>query len=201
MRFVLYEIDTGKIIASLEGTQQTAQLQTGDDHNKAVLQIAEDMEWRDFRNLDTTHVVKDSQLFPVPLITDSRQLEHSRFFAMVAVDESAGRVRKQFITSVPGQDMIYQQKRIEAQLVVTNPHINPDLVPHIKYQAEINNHSLLSEANAVLAIAREWSELSAIIEARRLAAKKAIREAETEMEIIRLMEIDWSDLTTWEQVG
>lgn len=114
--------------------------------------------------------------------------------ARAEIDRQAGDVRSRFITVVPGQDMVYQEKRLEAEQVAANPEISPAAVPHIAAEAALNGVSLLDQAAVVLTMAEQWTMLSALIEARRHAAKAAVDAATTPALIDVATKIDWPSI-------
>lgn len=122
-----------------------------------------------------------------------KDLAHERVHAKKHIDEDAELVRSLFITPGSGQALVYQQKRAEAELVSSDPEINPALVPHIAREADLNGISLLDQAAIVLTMAHQWTEISSMIEERRLAAKAAIDAARTPAEIEAVI-VDWSDI-------
>jgi len=90
--------------------------------------------------------------------------------------------------------MVYQQKRVEALKVIDDPNVDPSEVPHIASEAMMNGIGLEEQANIILTMAQQWTEVSSMIEVRRLAAKQAVRAARTEAEIDQAKQVDWSDI-------
>lgn len=121
-----------------------------------------------------------------------KNLEPMKVAAHYDIDVAAGEVRKLYITATPGQEMLYQQKRAEAEMVCSNPEIDPVYTPHIAREALANGVSLLDQAAVVLTMANQWMVISSIIEDMRLAAKKAVTAATTPAEIKQAATIEWS---------
>lgn len=103
------------------------------------------------------------------------------------IDTLAGICRKKYITVVPGQEMVYSQKREEAELIIANPNVDLHRVPHLAREASTLGISLLDMANAVQAKAAEWLIVSPPIEDTRLTTKAAIRAATSPAEIDALV--------------
>ncbi|WP_326894414.1 hypothetical protein U8P73_36655 (plasmid) [Rhizobium beringeri] len=65
------------------------------------------------------------------------------------VDVQAGELRGLYITTIPGQDMVYMEKRIEAELVVADPDLGETLaaaeIPHIAREAVASGVSRLRQ--------------------------------------------------------
>lgn len=110
------------------------------------------------------------------------------------IDTEAERVRQLFITPGSGQVMAYQQKRLEAEMVAADPAINPEQVPHIKQEADLNQMTLLDQAVIVLTMAHHWQQASAAIETRRLGAKYLVASAASVSAIESASQVDWSDI-------
>lgn len=125
----------------------------------------------------------------------STDLTPLRVAATARVDLSAGEVRKLFITDVPGQDMVYQQKLTEAEMVTADPAVPPAQVPHIASEAQLNGISLLDQAAIIVTMSHQWRQVSSVIEATRLAAKQAILDARSPAEIEAAANVDWSQIT------
>ncbi|QPC91456.1 hypothetical protein [Mesorhizobium sp. INR15] len=124
----------------------------------------------------------------------SKNLEPLRAAAMSEIDVSAGEFRKLFITSIPGQEMVYQQKRVEAELLITDPATAHATIPHIVAEASLNGIEPFDQAVIVLTMAEQWTVLSAQIEAKRLGAKAAVRVASNPAQIRQAAAIDWSSI-------
>jgi hypothetical protein len=114
------------------------------------------------------------------------------------VDLQAGQVRSLYITTIPGQDMVYMEKRIEAELVVADPALGETLpaaeIPHIAREAIASGVSRFDKAVEILTIANLWKQISPMIEERRLSVKSAIDAATTVAEARNAADADWSDL-------
>ncbi|RUU75711.1 hypothetical protein [Mesorhizobium sp. M7A.F.Ca.MR.362.00.0.0] len=122
----------------------------------------------------------------------SKNLAPLRAAANTKIDDGAGEVRKRFITAVPGQEMVYQQKRLEAEQLMANPDIATAEIPHIAAEAALNNITSYDQAVVVLTMSEQWTTVSAQIETMRLAAKAAVARAANPAAIEQAATIDWS---------
>jgi hypothetical protein len=135
--------------------------------------------------LDEPH----NPVFQDPILT-AQGIEYERLSAARMIDETAEIVRSRYITLGSGQAMVYQQKKLEAELVAADAGINPSLVPHIAYEAGLNQIPLLDQAAIVLTMAEQWKMVSAYIEMARLGAKAQIATLATVEDIRAFMTID-----------
>ncbi|QNG62644.1 hypothetical protein B1VFA_109 [Rhizobium phage B1VFA] len=114
------------------------------------------------------------------------------------VDVQAGQLRSLYITTIPGQDMVYMEKRIEAELVVADPALGETLavaeIPHVAREAAASGVSRFDKAVEILTIANLWKQIFPMIEERRLSVKSAIDAAATVAEARAAADADWSDL-------
>lgn len=78
--------------------------------------------------------------------------------------------------------------------MLADPAIPQDRVPYVAVEAALDGTSLSAAAATIAAAAQRWTDASVAIEARRLAAKQAVRSTRTTDEIIAKRTIDWSDL-------
>ncbi|ESY35780.1 hypothetical protein NKK48_01630 [Mesorhizobium sp. C386A] len=122
----------------------------------------------------------------------SKNLAPLRAAALEKIDNSAGEVRKRFITSAPGQEMVYQQKRVEAELLMAQLDVAPAEIPHIVAEASLNGITPYDQAVVVLTMSQQWMVISAQIEETRLAAKQAVAAAMNPAAIELASTIDWS---------
>ncbi|MCD2184197.1 hypothetical protein [Rhizobium sp. GN54] len=110
------------------------------------------------------------------------------------IDRSAGEVRLLFITDAPGQDMIYQEKRREAEAFQANPDLPPEQTPHMTAEAAAFGMTRVAKASEILAQASAWTAVSAMIETRRLSAKASVQAATSPFVARGAAVVDWSDI-------
>ncbi|MCK8779096.1 hypothetical protein M0654_03760 [Rhizobium sp. NTR19] len=112
---------------------------------------------------------------------------------MVAkVDREAEAYRLNFITAGDGQAMTYQQKLAEARAKLANTSIADAEIPHIVAEAEATGMTKTDVAQSIVDTFAGWQILSAGIEGKRMAAKKAIAEAEAAEAIKAAAAVSWS---------
>ncbi|WP_353640749.1 hypothetical protein [Mesorhizobium sp. WSM2239] len=116
---------------------------------------------------------------------------------MQRIDASAGEVRKNFITSVPGQEMVYQQKRVEAEALMAQLDIAHSEIPHIVAEAELNGIEPYDQAVIIITMSEQWKDVSAPIEKMRLGAKAAVTAATTPAEIEAAANVDWGPILAY----
>lgn len=131
------------------------------------------------------HIIVDGEPVPAPDAEPSASLLAE---LKAEIDIQAGIRRQRYITAVPGQDMVYAEKRAEAERVIAGA---TDEVRHIAAEAAMNGRTLGEQAALVLAMAAQWTAISVAIETARLAAKAAIDAATTQTEA-RAVKIDWT---------
>ncbi len=110
------------------------------------------------------------------------------------IDRGAGEVRLLFITDAPGQDMIYQEKRREAEALQANPDLPSEQTPHLTAEAAAFGMTRAEKAAEILTQAVAWTTISALIETRRLSAKAAVQAATSAMDARAAAVVDWSDV-------
>lgn len=133
------------------------------------------------------YMIVDGEPVPGP---DPAPSEGLRAELKAEIDIQAGIRRQRYITAVPGQDMVYAEKRAEAERVIAGA---TEDVPHIAAEAMISGRTLAEQAALVLAMAAQWTAISVAIETARLTAKAAIDAAASETEA-RSVRIDWSSI-------
>lgn len=117
------------------------------------------------------------------------------------VDKGAGQVRSLFITSIPGQDMVYLAKETEAQLIVADPGqgagVPDNETPHVTAEATAYGVSRFDKAVEILTLRQLWATVSPVIETRRLEAKDAVNAATTAPDVRAAGTVDWSDISAY----
>jgi hypothetical protein len=116
---------------------------------------------------------------------------------LTRIDVEAEDMRTRFVTPGSAQSMVSMEKRQEAELFMTNPEVSPALVPHLVSEAAMAGVDVFDIAVDVLTMAERWKVVSALIESRRLAAKSAVRDAETAMTARAAARVDWSDIEAY----
>lgn len=112
-------------------------------------------------------------------------LAAARRAAIARVNAAAGAVRTTFITSIPGQEMLYIAKENEARAYLADPL--PDMANYPLMSAEIGAGLTAPDAQSLaqlwLNIGAQWRQTAAQIERLRLGAVYAIEAAPDEAAI------------------
>ncbi|MEM7751809.1 MAG: hypothetical protein AAF230_00250 [Pseudomonadota bacterium] len=113
------------------------------------------------------------------------ELAAARANAIEAVNAAARTVRLRFVTDIPGQEMIYSEKRSEAAAFVSITPSPIDLTPYPFIAAEvgITAPSAYEVAQLYLNLAAQWIEAGSALEAIRLGAVQSIETATTQSQI------------------
>ena len=115
----------------------------------------------------------------------SADLEAAKSVAFDAVKAATGAVRLRFLTDIPGQELIYNEKRQEATLFLALDPAPTDLTPYPFLAAEVGITAPTAAEVAAVFLARAalWVEVGAALEAIRLSTVQRIETALTEAEI------------------
>jgi formate dehydrogenase maturation protein FdhE len=110
------------------------------------------------------------------------------------IDHEAGRVRSFFITTVAGQELVYAEKRREAEALLADPALAEEATPHLTAEAMANQVTRLAKAEEIIATATAWALVSSQIEVRRLAAKAAVSASTSAAAARSAAAVDWADI-------
>lgn len=124
-------------------------------------------------------------------------LAPDRSAAVAKIDDAAEAMRGNFITKGSGQAMVYQQKKLEAEMFMANNEIADNAIPHIVAEAALNGYTKYQQAYIVLYMADQWKFISTVIESKRLLAKNHVAEAGNAAAIQAATVLDWSDLAPY----
>lgn len=119
--------------------------------------------------------------------------------AISQVNSHIGDIRSKFITTSPGQDMIYQAKENEAIIFISMEPEPEELTdfPFISAEVGILAPTAYQVASIWLNMSHYWRQVAADLEAIRIKATSAISEAATEEDINNAMNIFNSELGTF----
>lgn len=127
-------------------------------------------------------IVADATLKQTALDT---ALAASRRAAIGRINGAAGELRRTFITSIPGQEMLYLAKENEARLFIADPA--PNMADYPLIAAEIGPGLTAPDASSLaqlwLNMGSQWRQVAAQIETARLGAVYAVETATSEAEI------------------
>nr|WP_323779534.1 hypothetical protein [Amylibacter sp.] len=114
-----------------------------------------------------------------------RELDQAKAAATRFVNAAIGAKREEFITALPGQEMVYLEKEGEAKAYLgADPEpANLDAFPFMKAEAEATGYSAQELAQIILFQSDLWRQIGPLIEAARVGANVAIKAADTRGEI------------------
>lgn len=112
-------------------------------------------------------------------------LAAARAAATARINAAAGALRETFITSIPGQEMLYLAKEAEARAWTADPA--PDMADYPLLSAEIGPGLTAPDAGQLaqlwLTLGHQWRVVAAQIETARLGAVYAVEQAPDETAI------------------
>lgn len=107
------------------------------------------------------------------------------------VDAEAEATRLLWITPGSGQALTYEQKRIEAERMATDPAPQPEAYPMLAAEVGITADTLTAVGALVRARAAAWTAIAAQIESLRLQAKAAVMAANNAAEARAAAAVQW----------
>ena len=107
------------------------------------------------------------------------------------VDAEAEATRLLWITPGSGQALTYEQKRIEAERMATDPAPQPEAYPMLAAEVGITAATLSAVGALVRARAAAWTAVAAQIESLRLQAKAAVMAANNAVEARAAAAVQW----------
>jgi len=194
--YIVYQTATGLVIESGDVHPSVVDLTTATKHlpgQDIVWGVHADLQNQVFHYVEGELVAGESTF----------DLSVYKVEAARAVDEAAEKLRSSYITLGAGMAMVYEQKLREAELIsastaydadlgVTVTTVSPYLVPNLQAEANDLGVSLLEAASTVLTMGFQWAHLSAMIESKRLGAKRAIIAASDAAGVDAAALVDWS---------
>jgi hypothetical protein len=104
--------------------------------------------------------------------------------AIVTVDTLAGEKRLQYITNVPGQEITYSAKLADAQAYILAGYPS-DVTPYhwVEAEATATGATPIQVADLIVLTGHAWAEVGSKIEGARQAAKIAINNASSIVDI------------------
>jgi hypothetical protein len=110
------------------------------------------------------------------------------------IDKQAGKIRCKYITTTEGQEMVYSEKRREAEALMLDLELSEAQTPHLTREAVSSGVSRYEKAVEIITMATQWAYISALIEDRRLSAKALINSATSVAEARGFANVDWTGL-------
>lgn len=118
------------------------------------------------------HGVSDGELVELTLLTPER-----RDVLLDEIRRARGEARARFITVLPGQEMVYLEKRAEAEAFLAHPAPTPALFPMVFSEVGITAPTAAEVAAVWLNMSDLWRTASTVIEAATLKADGIVRAA------------------------
>lgn len=97
--------------------------------------------------------------------------------AVAWANHAVGEKRTEFITSIPGQEMIYQAKEAEARAYLDDAAPDMDNYPLLEAEIGVTASSASELAALWIQMGKQWRDIAAVLECARLTAVNAIRAA------------------------
>lgn len=112
--------------------------------------------------------------FPTPQTLAEARDEH-----VITVNRLIGDVRVKYITSIPGQELTYQQKALEVQRYDADPAPDGANYPYLQAEATATGATLADVYQLVKATAVAWNQFGATVEGLRRGTIVALEAATT----------------------
>lgn len=115
-----------------------------------------------------------------------------RAFYHARIDAAAGAERSKYITDVTGQAQTYQRKEDEARRWADGDEaVHPELYPFMIAEADMRGIPIAQVRDEIMAQVNALAPLAALIEAKRICAKRAVNAAEDIPGIAMAANVDW----------
>jgi hypothetical protein len=164
--YIHFDPDTGEIRQIINTSQHAQQPGNGVLALNDPVHIEDHSDWRVQNNV----LVRTS-------------LDSARRNATAQVNMIIGSFRERFITTAPGQDMIYSAKEAEARSFIANQPETLEDYPFIAAEVGILAPTAWQVAQIWLYMAASWRAIAASLEGLRVGATGAIAAAQTLQEI------------------
>lgn len=177
MIWLIYQKDTGEIQFTIKGPELQAQAQMTPD----LKYIAVDREDFDANVEKVIAGVVVPKSTPTPI-----DLELVRRRAISLIRGSISSSRAQYITVLPGQDMVYLEKEREAQRYMdagAPEEFDPMEFPFLSGEIGVTAPSAYELAQVWLNMAAYWRAIAGALENARLTAVYAVETASTQAQI------------------
>lgn len=123
--------------------------------------------------------------------SESVQREVARLAAryIAEIDAQIGEVRRQFITALPGQEMIYLEKEVEARALLSAPQVDLADYPFIAAEVGITGETGEQVAQVILNLAAQWRVIGSGLERLRISMKDNLQRATSVAQVEAAMSI------------
>lgn len=119
-------------------------------------------------------------------------LDLVRAFYHARIDQEAGICRSHFITDVPGQAQTYQRKEAEARAWTEGDEVaNPGQYPFMLAEASVRGVPVAQVRDEIMEQVNQLVPMAAMIEAKRIHAKRLVDGAEDIPGIANAAAVEW----------
>lgn len=127
---------------------------------------------------DVTQEALDEAVAEALLTADDDKVQRAKDTAFIEVDNSAGNVRAELLTDVPGQELTYLKKEIDAEKFKAAGYPEVDIADYPWIQAEATARSDTGQqaADLILVQAAEWTIVGVAIEEERIRGKLRVEQ-------------------------
>ena len=143
-----------------------------------------------------TNTGPDEVGYEVPILAVESfpiKMDLVRAFYHARIDTEAGVERSKYITDVPGQAQTYQRKEDEARRWSEGDEAtHPELYPFMIAEAEMRAVPIAQVRDEIMAQVNALAPLAALIEAKRICAKRAVDAAEDIPGIAEAANVVWT---------
>jgi len=183
--FTIYDLTTGAILRRGSAPNPAIQVQEGEGwllghYDPAAYEV----------DLQTAAPIARDQG-----VVDAERLETKRRDALRIMRSRIIAAREVYITDLPGQELIYNAKEIEAKAWIADPSPDPADYPMLSAEVGITEPTADDLATLWVTNAAKWRALAAQLEAARMTANIAISAATTQAEIDAALAALESDLS------
>jgi plasmid maintenance system antidote protein VapI len=117
------------------------------------------------------------------MVVVHRNLTKLKTTSIFKINQAIGKVRENYITVLPGQEMLYLSKEQEARTYISATSPNISEYPLIAAEIGITGETALEVATVYVTMANQWKQLAAALESLRLGSIAAVENATTVVEI------------------
>lgn len=161
---LIYYDEDGNILYFIEAMSSGMDVPPGDHITVSPQQIDDPFDWQ----------VVDGQLVRRDTLSADQ-----RAILLEKITAARGKARAQFITDLPGQDMVYLEKRNEAMEFLAHPAPTAALFPMVFSEVGVTAPTAEEVALVWLYMNDMWREVSATIESSTLKAYGLVSAATT----------------------
>jgi hypothetical protein len=119
------------------------------------------------------------------------ELPEAKAAAVKQVNRDCGAFRASIATDIPFQSEVYAAKQAEAERYANDPTPKPADYPYIVAEAATTKMTVPQKVAEITAIAAQWVQVSAMVEAKRRGAIVAIDAAQSVADVEAAIPTNW----------